>query len=331
MSEPPPRPLDTIAPSPVKLHMSQRPNSPAPGRQNPSLRVSRGVRGNAPGGHGRPRSRSRTLRPASASRHAVTEPPKPEPTTTTSKDSTSPAIRRAGSAAVDLPGHRVPRIGLVAAEVAGVDRRLELATEALVLGGDAADDALDRARHVHPRTLGVRRGLAVAAAETDRARELARDELHLLAGTGGALGVVEVLGLLDLRAQVLEAGAVLALGLRVEQRAGVAVPAPDLDAGVARDARAARRRGALGRADDVDRVELDARVVEEQREVAQALGVLDEARAALVLHAPHVALATEARGEPVGRRGRVRGNGRGRGYGGVSRARRADHLLHALE
>src|SRR6478735_1325588 len=241
MSEPPPRPLDTIAPSPVKLHMSQRPNSPAPGRQNPSLRVSRGVRGKAPGGHGRPRSRSRTLRPASASRHAVTDPPKPEPTTTTSKDSTSPA----GSAAVDLPGHRVPRIGLVAAEVAGVDRRLELATEALVLGGDAADDALDRARHVHPRTLGVRRGLAVAAAEADRARELARDELHLLARTGGALGVVEVLGLLDLRAQVLEARAVLALGLRVEQRAGVAVPAPDLDGGVARDARAARRRGAL--------------------------------------------------------------------------------------
>src|SRR6185503_8183495 len=123
MSEPPPRPLDTIAPSPVKLHMSQRPNSPEPGRQKPSLRVSRGVRGNAPGGHGRPRSRRRTLRPASASRHAVTDPPKPEPTTTTSKSSTSPA----GSAAIDLPGHRVPRIGLVAAEVAGVDRRLELA------------------------------------------------------------------------------------------------------------------------------------------------------------------------------------------------------------
>src|SRR6185295_5542874 len=242
MSEPPPRPLDTTAPSPLKLHMSQRPNSPAPGRQKPSLRVSRGVRGNAPGGHGRPRSRRRTLRPASASRHAVTDPPKPEPTTTTSKESTSPA----GSAAIDLPGHRVPRIGLVAAEVAGVDRRLELAAEALVLGGDAADDALDGARHVHPGALGVRRGLAVAAAEADCAGELARDELHLLARPGGALGVVEVLGLLDLRPQVLEARAVLALRLRVEQRAGVAVAAADLDVGVARDAGTAGRRGALG-------------------------------------------------------------------------------------
>src|SRR4051812_20728658 len=156
--------------------MSHSPCSPSRGRQNASVRTRRGVRGNEPGGYGRPRSSSRTLRPARASRHAVTDPPKPEPTTIASKGSA------AGSAAIDLPGHRVAGVGLVAAEVAGVAGRLELAPEALVLGGDPADDALHRARDVHPRALGVRRGAAVAPAEADRARQLAGDELHLLAG-----------------------------------------------------------------------------------------------------------------------------------------------------
>src|SRR4051812_33229466 len=157
------------------------------------------------------------------------------------------------------------RIRLVAAEVPGVDGRLELAAEALVLGGDPGDAALHRAGHVHPRALGVRGGAPVAPAEPDRARQLARDERHLLASARGALGVVELLGLLDIGPEVLEARAVLALGLRVEHRAGVAVAGPaGLDVAVARRARPRARGGgrALRGTDDVDRVELDARIGE---------------------------------------------------------------------
>src|SRR5919199_2269519 len=164
MSDPPPSPLETSAPRPPKLQGSQRPCSPSAGRQNAPSRTWRGVRGNEPGGYGRPRSSSSTLRPASASRHAATDPPNPEPTTTASKDST------AGSAAIDLPRHRPARVRLVAAEVAGMDGRLKLAPERFVLGGDPADDALDGARDVHPCALGVRCGAPVAAAEPDRAR-----------------------------------------------------------------------------------------------------------------------------------------------------------------
>src|SRR4051812_28879911 len=192
------------------------------------------------------------------------------------------------------------RIRLVAAEVPGVDGRLELAAEALVLGGDRAEAAFPRARDVPPRALGVGGGAPVAPAEPDRARQLARDERHLLAGARGALEIVELLGLLDLVPEVLEARAVLALGLRVEQRAGVAVArAARLDVAVARGARPGARGGggrALGGADDVDRVELDARVGEQQRQVAQALGVLDEPRAALVLDPPPVAPAAQQPG-----------------------------------
>src|SRR4051794_5449922 len=198
------------------------------------------------------------------------------------------------------------RIRLVAAEVPRVEGRLEPAAGALVLGGDPADDALHRARDVPPRAVGVGGGARVAPAEPDRARQLARDERHLLAGARGALGIVELLGLLDLVPEVLEARAVLALGLRVEQRAGVAVArAARLDVAVARGARPGARGGggrALGGADDVARVNLDAGVGEQQRQGAQAFGVLDDPRAALVLDPPHVALAAQQRGRRCGAR-----------------------------
>src|SRR4051812_49826108 len=68
------------------------------------------------------------------------------------------------------------RIRLVAAEVPGVDGRLELAAEALVLGGDPADDALHRARDVHPRALGVRGGAPGAPPPPHPAPQLPRGE-----------------------------------------------------------------------------------------------------------------------------------------------------------
>ena len=56
------------------------PVSPWGGSQKLS-RARYGLRVNEPGGYGRPRSSTSTRLPASASRYAVTEPPKPEPTT----------------------------------------------------------------------------------------------------------------------------------------------------------------------------------------------------------------------------------------------------------
>src|SRR4051812_17984210 len=226
------------------------------------------------------------------------------------------------------------RVRLVAEEVPGGAGRLEPAAEALVLGGDRGDAALPRARHFPPRALGVRGGAPVAPAEPDRARQLARDERHLLAGARGALGIVELLGLLDLVPEVLEARAVLALGLRVEQRAGVAVArAARLDVAVARGARPRARGGgggAFGGADDVDRVELDARVGEQERQVAQALGVLDEPRAALVLDPPDVALAAQERGRRRAARRSRRRRGRER-LGRNAVAGRPDHRLDPLD
>src|SRR5919204_703254 len=108
MSEPPPTPLATTASSPENERTSKSPCLPAAGSQN-AERIACGVRGKEPGGHGCPRSRTSTERPASASRQAATDPPNPEPTTTTSKRSTPPLHT------LDLPGDGAPGVGLVAA------------------------------------------------------------------------------------------------------------------------------------------------------------------------------------------------------------------------
>src|SRR5919198_4923717 len=110
MSEPPPTPLATTASSPENERTSKSPCLPAAGSQN-AERIACGVRGKEPGGHGCPRSRTSTERPASPSRQAATDPPNPEPTTTTSKRSTRPF-----SPTLDLPGDGAPGVGLVAAE-----------------------------------------------------------------------------------------------------------------------------------------------------------------------------------------------------------------------
>ena len=76
---------------------------------------SRGLRGNEPGGYGFPRSRTQTDLPASASRYAITEPPKPEPTTTASKCVWVTATSRARltlEAARTLGGGNCHRLGL---------------------------------------------------------------------------------------------------------------------------------------------------------------------------------------------------------------------------
>src|SRR5690349_15767794 len=179
MSEPPPTPLAVRESRPLKWWYSKSPWLPWRGAHS-APRHCRGVRGNDPGGHGWPRSSTSTDAPACASRHATTEPPNPDPTTTTSKC----------SAGIHVPHHRPARVGLVGAERAGADGRLQLAAEVRVLVGDAPDLAAQCAGDVHARALGRRGHRAVAPAEADRRRQLAGDEVELLARPRGALGVV---------------------------------------------------------------------------------------------------------------------------------------------
>src|SRR5918997_4090998 len=88
MSEPPPSPLLTTAEIRENDHTSNRPCRPSLGSQK-FRAMSWGERAKEPGGYALPRSSRQTSRPASARRHAITEPPKPDPTTTTSKSDRS--------------------------------------------------------------------------------------------------------------------------------------------------------------------------------------------------------------------------------------------------
>src|SRR5215510_4312013 len=93
-----------------------------------------------------------------------------------------------------------------------------MATEGSVVVADPVQRGLDDFPHGEPGPLAGRAGLAVAAAEADRRRELLGDGVHLLAGALGPPGVVEAFSLVQLVAQLEEPLAVGALGRRVQDR-----------------------------------------------------------------------------------------------------------------
>src|SRR6516162_10856789 len=119
---------------------------------------------------------------------------------------------------------------------------------------DLAYDLAHRARDVQASPLGVGAGLAAAAAEPARAVQLVREHLHLLAQPCRPADVVQVLGLLELVAQLAEPRLVGATGIGVEHLPGVA--------------------GAqvLGTA-EIERVELVTGMTEQLQEVIESLGI----------------------------------------------------------
>ena len=76
----------------------------------------------------------------------------------------------------------------------------------------AAPDVLARA-------LGLGCGGPVAAAKTDRAGQLAGDEVELLLGPHRALVIRPVTGLVEFLSQLIDARSIGGLGLRVQRRA----------------------------------------------------------------------------------------------------------------
>ena len=163
---------------------------------------------------------------------------------------------------------------------------------------------------------------AVAAAEADRGGELLGDGVELRPRALGATHVVELLRLLQLRAQRLEPLPVRRLGRRIE----------DLQAAI----RPAHRAGSFAspQRQQVERVELPPGLLEERGEVMQALGIPHACAGALVGEQPVVPFLPEDRATGYGVRTRVarigrRGGGddldRGRGIGCLLQLRQ--HLL----
>jgi hypothetical protein len=64
--------------------------------------------------------------------------------------------------------------------------------------GQVGHRCADRPCHVQPGPLGVRGGPAVAAAQPDRARQFAGQEVPFRGRRGGAAGVAVALGFLQL-------------------------------------------------------------------------------------------------------------------------------------
>src|SRR5262245_28071210 len=115
--------------------------------------------------------------------------------------------RSVGADARDLlasqaPPHRQPRIGAIDAERPGLDAGGEVMAERGVGFPDLPDRRLERLRDVDARALRDGSGAPIAAAETDRSRELCGELLDLSLGCGRTVRVPARRGFVDDRAQL---------------------------------------------------------------------------------------------------------------------------------
>src|SRR5215472_3792057 len=120
-----------------------------------------------------------------------------------------------------FPGDRGARVGGVGAVPAGADRRRQVLAKGWVGAGEVGHRGADGPGHIEPRALGVGGCPAIAAAQPDRPRQLAHQEIPLRARLGGTARIVEAFRLLQFARQLVQAGLVGGLGPSVQQLAGV--------------------------------------------------------------------------------------------------------------
>ena len=156
--------------------------------------------------------------------------------------------------------------------------------------GDPGHRLADGAGHTSSRPLRCGRGSSISTAQPDGTRELSKKEVPLGAGLGAPLAIADGVRLLDVVVDLGEASAVRLLGSCVEHLARV----PQCRS------RQARRSAAVGGChapdlggDEIQHVELPARLGEEPCQVVHAFQVAHVDGVPVEGHRPVVAFATK--------------------------------------
>ena len=162
----------------------------------------------------------------------------------------------------------------------------------LVVLGHPGDRAADRPGDIEARALLGGAGPTIATTEPGRPCQLVGDRRILLAGAGGALWIVESLGLVDLSPQVLQALSEGTFRMLVQQRVPVGAGRRDKSGVGDLGLRCPFGRPSAGECEDLD---LPHRIGEKLREVAHPLGIAYSQLAVLEDHCPVLTLADELR------------------------------------
>ena len=170
-----------------------------------------------------------------------------------------------------MPGDGRQGAGIVGTTMAGLDGRREMAAQQCVAGADLCNRSLDGLGHHQPRPFGVRSGLPVSSAQSNRGDDLIAKGFQLGAQARGAPRIVELNGFCELLAQLAEAAPVLLSGLGVELRASVA----EVRGGAVRIDRCTLVAGCCTSRGEFAGQNLAARISQQVGDVVKALGVLE--------------------------------------------------------
>src|SRR5262245_17539311 len=133
---------------------------------------------------------------------------------------------RSGRGLLRVPGRGV--LGAIRTEEAGLDGAPQVTSQRGVHLLDPGEGVADGVRHVLPGLFVTSAELADSTSKAIGRRELAANELDLGAQPIDALGVVDALGVLQLRFEILQALLVRRSGARIQSRPRIA-RAPDME------------------------------------------------------------------------------------------------------
>ena len=166
---------------------------------------------------------------------------------------------------------------------------------------DMHDCIADPAGNCFARTLSRVKGTTRATAEADCCPEFAEEELAFLAGTAGAFRIVVGICLIDLPLEVQQSSAVLRPRRSIERLAHIAFHSK-VEVSASGSTRPARSGPCTRK---IDGGHFGARCLEEPRDVAQSLAVLESRDDTLVGQRPELSLTYErirGRSHEAGRR-----------------------------
>ena len=197
----------------------------------------------------------------------------------------------------ESPGYRGARIGTIGTKRSSSYRSIQQFAQLAMTLGNFLQRGFDRTSDIEPRALGGRPNTSVSPSQTDSASDLAMEKINFRLNLSAALLVTALAKVFEFLAQLDESALIFLLGFGIEHLARIAestdadgcsakqrslVRSPDFGSGACTSA-----------AQEIQRMEFFARMLQQALNVAETLDVLQRECAVPTAQGPILATARE--------------------------------------